>query len=247
MRFSTPLVTLAAATAVSLSTASIQAGDCVPAPEPVFSGSISMGYDSAYLFRGGNYGDDAPWAGIDLEVPLNGDVLINCGVWYVNPTSDVVLVNDELDLYSYLVFPVGECWEVSAGGTWFYYAEDNADGGELGLNLSRKFLESWKFTFEYVYDLVAEGSYFGYYLERLTPINDLMELKLETGISHADENYHRVEAAGDRAYAQAGLTVHLSHCMDLNAYVLGNFPYGDLEDLGEKDDIYGGTSVSFSF
>lgn len=225
-----------------------QGGDkAVVEPPPLLSGGLSMGYDTAYLFRGANYGDDAVWAGADFNLTVRPNLLINFGLWYVNPTADIVIVDDELDLYSYVVVPLGDCWELAAGGTWYYYPEEEADAAELGLTLSRKIFDFCKFSFEYVYDLDAEGNYFGYYLDKVIEVCDNLDLTLGAGISHADHNYDVGRLAGDRAYVQGGLTYHLTESLDVNAYMLGNFPLDELDARGEKEDLYGGLSMTVSF
>jgi len=238
---------LTATLTLALPGSSSQAGETVVGPEPLLSGCVSVGYDTAYLFRGGNYGDDAPWAGADFNLPVRDSMLLNFGVWYVNPTGGNSIISDELDVYSYLVVPVGADWELAVGGTWFYFPEDDADRGELGVTLSRSLFDFADFTFEYVYDLDAEGNYFGYYLDKIIPLNQVLDLNLGAGISHADEQYNRGVLGGDHAYTQAGLTYHFSESVDMNAYVLGNYPYNDLQALGEDRDIYGGVSMSVCF
>jgi hypothetical protein len=226
---------------------SAEAGDWVNESEALFSGSLAMGYDTAYVYRGANYGDDAPWMGLDLNLGSCDGPLLNFGIWYINPTGNSVVVGDEFDLYAYLVIPFGEAWEVAVGGTWFFMPEDESDSAELGLTVTRTVFDVYQLAFEYVYDLDAEGSYFGYAVSRLFELGNKLDLTLEAGISHADESYETFTWAGDRVYTQAGLTYHLRESTDLNAYVLGNFPQGDLEEMGEGDGIYGGVSLTVFF
>ncbi len=223
-----------------------------PHPEPVeptcvvpFYGSVSVGYDSAYLFRGGRLGDDAPWAGIDLNYDVGDRLSLNFGTWYINPTNNEV-VGDELDVYAYAIMPFGD-WDVAVGGTWFYFAEDSADEGELNLILTRPIGNLFDFTFDYVYDLTFKAHYFGYYASKTIPLTNCLELNLDTGISHADDNYNFIILGGDHIYASAGLTYYMTDAASVNAYILGNFPYNDLEDAGEEDDVYGGFSFSVAF
>ncbi|MEQ1841579.1 MAG: hypothetical protein ABL994_14315 [Verrucomicrobiales bacterium] len=219
-----------------------------PAPAFPIYGTVSAGYD---LFRGGLYGDNAPWAGIDLNYDVSDKLSLNFGTWYTNPTNDLALVSDELDLYAFAVMPL-ECpltgaWELAVGGTWFYFAEDSADEGELNLLLSKSIGDLFDLTVDYAYDLTYAGHYIGFYADKTVPLTDCLDLNLGTGMGHGDGNYNFLVGAGDHVYVRGGLTWHLTDRADLSGYVLGNFPYGDLEDNGQESDVYGGASLSVSF
>lgn len=211
-----------------------------------FYGSVSFGYDSSYLFRGGRYGDHAPWAGLDLNFDVSDNLTWNIGTWYINPTDGPFVVNDELDVYSYAYFSMFGL-DAALGGTWFYFPEDGGDAGEVNLALTKSIGNLFDFTFDYVYDITFEGHYFGYYLDKTIPLGNCLDLNLGTGISHANDNYNFDVLAGDHIYVQAGLTFHLTETADFSTYILGNFPYADLDDAGEENDVYGGASISVSF
>ena len=69
-----------------------------------------------------NLGEEAPWAGVELYVPLAfpaGNYTLTLGAWYINPTDPrwggnnpaggagaTALNNDELDLYAVFNFPL---------------------------------------------------------------------------------------------------------------------------------------------
>jgi len=226
-----------------------------PVKNPVcavpFYGSVSFGYESSYLFRGGRYGDHAPWAGLDLNLDLNQNLSLNFGTWYINPTKQNAIVNDEFDLYAYLFFPfdcpVTGSWDVGVGGSWFFFLEDEFDEGEVNLLLTKSIGNLFDFTFDYVYDVTFEGHYFGYYADKSIPLTQCLDLDLGTGISHGDDNYNFLVLGGDHVYAKAGLTFHLTQTADFSTYILGNFPFNDLEEAGQESDVYGGASVTISF
>jgi len=246
--------------AFTVLTVSVLAGSALAGTEPVnpepvcsvpFTGSVSVGYDSSYLFRGGRYGDHAPWSAVDLNYALNEKMTLNFGVFYINPTKGPFVVSDELDVYAFLIFPLtcpltGE-WEVGVGGSWLYFPEDSFDEGELQLTLTKSIGNLVDFTFDYVYDVTFEGSYFGYALSKDIELTSCLDLNLGAGISHADDNYNFDVLGGDNAYVSSGFTLHLTDSADFAAYVLGNFPYGELEEAGEESDVYGGASLTVSF
>ena len=210
-----------------------------------FYGSVSFGYDTSYLFRGGRLGDHAPWAGIDLNYDINDKVTFNIGAWYINPTENPV-VNDELDLYAYVIFPAGP-FEVALGGTWFYFAEDSADEGELNAILTLPLGDFCNLNADYVYDVTFEANYFGLSADKTIPLSNCLDLNLEAGASWGDDRYNFIILGGDNAWVKGGITWHMTETADFGAYILGNFPYDDLQAAGEDDDVYGGASISVAF
>ena len=106
-------------------------------PEPIcdvpFEGTVSFGYESVYLFRGADFGDNAPWAGLDLTGSVAG-LEVNVGAWYINTIEDPVAF-DELDLYLFVTGPSFGPFDTSIGGTWFYFAEIDDEAGEVEFDI----------------------------------------------------------------------------------------------------------------
>ncbi|MEM7011390.1 MAG: hypothetical protein AAF585_07895 [Verrucomicrobiota bacterium] len=215
-------------------------------PEPIcevpFTGSVSFGYETTYLFRGADFGDDAPWAGLDLNGTLAG-LEVNLGAWYINPTDDPV-DSDELDLYLFVAGPDLGPFSTSIGGTWFYFAEIDENVGELEFDLTTE-LGPLDVAFITVYDLEVEGWYWELAFGHGVELGQCLDLVLGAGISYGDDYYG--VSSFNHAYATAGLEYSLTETATLSAYIGGNWPLDDLSDAGEDDDVHGGASITVSF
>lgn len=240
---------LALATSLSLSAAT--AGDYVvekgpvveiEEPAPLFYGSVAFGYESTYLFRGVDFGDDAPWAGLDLNTDLSDTLSLNAGVWYINPTQNPA-DSDELDLYAFVTKTFGDL-SVSVGGTYFYFAEADSDASEIGTSIgySLGFIDLGA---AYYYDFEAEGHYYEASISKGFDLTDTIALGLAAGVGFGEEYYG--VSGHNHTFVTAGLTFALTETMALDLYVGGNFVGSDLSDQGEDDDVHGGASVSVSF
>jgi len=237
----------ALAALAALAPAIAQAGD-PKAPlieDPIcavpFTGSVSVGYETTYLFRGVDFGDDAPWGAIDLNYVLGSNLDLDLGAWYINPTQNPTGF-DELDLYGFLNFPLGFL-DASVGGTWFYFPEPGGSTGEVSLGLGYDFgiAELGFFT---AYDFDGEGFYFDLGAGKTIPLGACLDLGLGAGISYVDDYFGT--NGWNHAYATASLILHMTESAALTGYVGGNFPLEAI-DATEDDDLHGGVSVSVSF
>ena len=86
-----------------LSAPAAKAGEMIiPEPIPIapmtslldpIETTLSGGFDTVYMFRGFDLGQEAPWVGLDFALPLGTDMWLfrdlslNAGLWYVNPTE----------------------------------------------------------------------------------------------------------------------------------------------------------------
>ncbi len=214
-------------------------------------GGVSLGYETHYMFRGVNLGENAPWGEIDLNYDLTETLSLNFGAWYINPTSDVGGINptDELDVYGFLIFPIGDL-SVSVGMTAFFFPEVDGDSQEYGIALGYPIGDLFDLGFEYWADANAKGpDAFGHYFElngsKSIELSDVIALNLGTGVGFG-ENYFGV-SGWNHVFALGGLSFALTDTAALDLYVGGNWPVGDLKDFGEKDRVHGGASISVSF
>ncbi len=211
-----------------------------------FTGEVSVGYESDYIFRGTNFGEDAPWASIGLNSAINDVMSVDVGVWYINPTNNPSGF-DELDLYAFLNFPLGPL-SASFGGTWYYFPEPGGNTGEVSLGLSKDLgiAELGVFAAHDFDDL--GGWYFEARALRSIPLTACLDLNLGAGVSYGEE-YFGV-SGWNNIYVRAGLGYHLTESATLNAYVGGNFLLDGLEDVvgaTQDDELHGGASISVAF
>ena len=230
-------------------TGSVQAGDAKmpppaiqPAGDPFLYAEVSVGYESTYLFRGVDFGDNAPWGGVDVGANVAPGVTFDVGAWYINPGQ--AGFGDELDLYAWLNFSVGPA-SVGIGGTYYYFPEGGGDAWEPGITLGFDLGYGLELGVGYYYDLEAEGSYVETSLSKEIPITDSVSFNIGGGISFGDDYYG--VSSFNHAFVTAGPSIALTDFATLDIYIGGNFPLEDLSDAGEDDDVHGGASIALSF
>lgn len=153
-----------------LSAPAVKAGEMIvehsPIVEPVIDNwlapietTLSAGFDTVYMFRGYDLGQEAPWVGLDFALPLGTDMWLfkdlslNAGLWYVNPTENASntqpfkrgALDDELDAYVGVGSTVGPV-DVAIGYVHYFLGPEQSAGqtligspindqNELGINL----------------------------------------------------------------------------------------------------------------
>ncbi len=243
---------LASALAFAVVPSQVLAGPMPPVIEdPVcavpFTGSVAAGYETTYLFRGVDFGDDAPWASIDVSFDTWGATSIDLGTWYINPTGDVPGNDaefDELDVYAFLNFPLW-IFDASIGAVWFYFAETDDEALEGDFSLAYSVGDLFDLGLLTVFDETTDGWYFELSASKGIPLTDCLSLGLGAGISYGLE-YYGVEG-WNHAFATAGLTYALTETAAVDLYIGGNMVFDELESAGEDDDVHGGISVSVGF
>jgi hypothetical protein len=249
----TTLVTFAAATAFA---SYAHTGELMPPPQsapiettdasPILTGSVSLGYDSIYNFRGVDFGKHAPWGSLDLNLEVSPKVSLNLGTWYIHPVEQLAGSDetDELDLYAFVNTSLGNL-DVSLGGTAFFFTEADTTAQELGVALAYGFTESVGVGFDYFYDFETEGSYLQGSLNLSHSFTEIVGAELSGGASYG-ESYYGV-SGGNHVFVSLALPLQLSETVALSPYVAATWAIDALESLGEDDHFYGGASISVSF
>ncbi len=126
------------------------------------TGSVSIGYESQYIFRGFKLADESMVASVDLEFDS-----AYLGLWTNQPM--VGGYDNEFDFYGGFGFEVSEGISMDVGGTVYYYPESgpNTDTFEL-------------FT-GFVFETELSPSVYVYY------DLDLEALTLESSVGHSFE------------------------------------------------------------
>lgn len=227
-----------------------------------FTGSVSFGYESDYLFRGLNSGSNAFWGSAAANFGLGEKLSLDIGTWYINPTNQLDFlfdpgnVGDELDVYAFLNFDIKGI-SASWGFTAYAYPEHNsvqphfgkADTWETSLGLSKDlgFAEVGAFI---AYDFeLNEGWYYELRALKSIALRDCLDLNLGTGIAYSDNGLLGIND-WTHAYLRTGLGWHMTEAATLNVYSGYNWLLDGLNDtIGDfqEDEIHWGTSVTVSF
>lgn len=233
--------------AAFLAASPVKAGDPVMPPAAASSeigAEVSVGYDTHYIFRGFNYGENLVWAGVDLGVPLSDGLSLNLGTWYGTLAEDSY---DELNLLAGLSYDTGD-FTVGVGAIWYYYPQGFSGGGvgiddslELGASVGTS-VGPVDLGLGYYYDLEEEGSYIELGAETTIKLSDTVSLVPGTSISYADDYFgvNGFNAVG----ARLSLPIALTDRATLTPYIAGTW---EIDDSGQDDEIYGGVSLSVSF
>ncbi len=252
MKSKTLLITAFSAFAI----ASANAGDTSPAgkevvvEEPSELGvTVAVGYNTSYIFRGVNYGDNQVTTRIDYDIP---DVPLAIGAWYGNPTDgrgQNRLGRDELDLYATLSHSFGsvDAW---LGYTAYLYPESG--GGRLGKNSTNEIgtgigtaAGPIDLALNAYYDLDIEGWYFDVSAGHSFVLCDVASLELSAGISY-QVDYNSAGSDFNSILLVAAIPIKLTNTATLRPYVAGNFAL-DAVKARQDDQIFGGISLSVTF
>ena len=216
-----------------------------PVPAPLEIGAeVSVGYDTKYIFRGFDYGDNLVWAGVDVGVPLTEALSLNLGTWYGSLAGDPY---DELNLLAGLSYDMGN-FEVGVGALWYYFPQGSAGGGvgndnafELGTTIGTS-LMGIDFGLGYYYDFETDGSYIELGGEKTFELSDTVGIVAGTTISYADDYYgiNGFNAVG----ASLSLPVALTERATLKPYIAGTW---GIDGSRQPDEVYGGVSLTVSF
>ncbi|MEM7144654.1 MAG: hypothetical protein AAF591_05935 [Verrucomicrobiota bacterium] len=231
--------------AVSSDSAAAATG-AVVTPDPSWanpiSGQVAVGYDSTYMFRGANRGENAPWGQVDL-LTVAGEFTLNAGAWYVNPVSPAGAIlddaNDELDLYFSATTTISFV-DVWVGYTAYLYPEAGRGAtNEVGIGW-RSAIYFIDFGFSYFHDFNLETNYFEYFFGKNVDLNEWMVFNGGFVLGNeGTQNLHGV--------VTARLNVELTDAAALSAYIAYNFVDKGREELGFQDRVFGGASLSVSF
>lgn len=213
--------------------------------DPV-TGAVTIGYDSAYIFRGANFGENAPWFALDLSVPLGENATLDGGVWYVNPTSGSDILpdkggNDELDLYLSVGSSFGPV-DVAVGYTAYIFPESGGGIGEneAGISLSTA-IAMFDANFGYYYNWDAPvANYYEFGLSTTYDVSDRVAFTLGFAVGFYESDYNAT-------LVTLAMPVVISESTVLEAYIAGTFA-GSANVYGDNDDeVFGGVSLSVAF
>lgn len=224
-------------------------------PEPVceapFTGAVSIGYNSDYVFRGFNLGSNVITADIDVDIPLSSGLNFAFGANYLNVTDDIPSF-DRLTLSGFGEFQVG-AFDVAIGVNFYEYIEAQTfleENLEAGIKIGTDIGDLFYLQASYFHDFEFEGNYYELGAYRTIALTDCLDLNLAAGIGYGDNyDFNESAAFGDHVFVRTGLTYHLTDSASLNAYIAGKFLYDDSEEVPftSEEEVYGGASLTVKF
>lgn len=246
MKLKTLLITTIGAFAV----ASANAGDSTPTgkavvEEPADLGvSVTAGYNSHYIFRGVNTGENQITTQIDYDIP---GIPLAVGAWYGNPTTGSGVNpghTDELNLYANLSHSFGamEAW---LGYTAYIYPEGGAeDTNEVGVGVGGA-LGPIDLALGLYYDFGIEGWYMDLTAGHSFTLCDFASLDLSAGISYQID-YYAGGSEWNSVLLMAAIPIALNDHATLTPYIAGTFALDAIDSI-QDDELFGGISLAVKF
>jgi len=220
------------------------------AVEPDLGAEMAIGYNTHYIFRGTDLGENQITAQLDYAIPGTPLAL---GAWYGNPTSGTTgnvvharnpIHSDELDLYATLSHSFGavDAW---LRYTAYTYPEGGAPNtNEIGTGVGTT-MGPIDFALGGYYDLDIEGWFFDLSAGHSFTICDSASLDLSAGISY-QVDYNSAGSDWNNVLLMASVPIKLSSRATLTPYIAETFAMAAIEDT-DNDELFGGVSLSVAF
>ena len=228
-----------------------------PAPAaPAMTGSLTLGYDTQYLYRGyevlsssGEKAENLLWGALDLNFGLTDKLSLNLNAWYAQSGSANY---SEVDLYTRLSYNFGA---FTAGPSFKYYGYpkygDAVDTQlEPGIEATITAIPNTTIYLGAFYELEAEQFYYELGVSYTAKICDSFSLVPGVSISYIDvdsADFALNESDFHHVTVSLKAPIALTKTITLTPYIAGNFPIGDQVDSFQDNLVYGGANVSFSF
>ncbi len=222
---------------------------------PLITGSVTLGYDTDYVYRGfevfgadGDEADQLVWGALDLNAALTDKLSLNLNGWYA---SSAEANYDELNLYTRLTYNLGAI-SVGPSFKWYHYPQYPAsidNQYEVGLEFFSSPIENLNLSTGAFYEFEAEQWYFQLDASYTIAINDRFSLVPGAVISYVNVSSNDFALDIDdfnhfAIYLKA--PIQLAKNVVLTPYIAGNFPLSNIDEF-QDDIVYGGASLSVSF
>ena len=217
------------------------AGDHAAAGEDL-GAEVSVGYDTDYIFRGANLGQDLLWSDVNVSTSLSDGLGLNIGAWYANPTD---AGDDELDIYAGVSTDLGGM-SLDLGTTYYYYPGATSDntlefGAAVGTSVG-----AFDVSLGVYHDIDTENTYVELGAGTSFDLTDNISLDLGATIGNNQDEVVGGQADGLTAVTiTVGAPIGLTDNASLTPYLGINAGLDDNQDAG--DEIFSGISLSVGF
>jgi hypothetical protein len=238
-----------------------------PAPVDLWTGSVTLGWDTDYIFRGLHVTDDLVTAALDLNFTLSDNATLNLNAWYANG-SGTADNYDELNLYAKVLFKINDSFSIGPSFRWYTYPDfGGGDQYEPGLELAWIPCANTTVNFGVFYETETDALYAELGAAYTHKVNDTFSFVFGGLISYLDRDDFSpgdpvvippIPASGfdtsgfnhAALYIKAPIT--LKSNLTLTPYIAWNIPMDTIEDLdglnpGQDDDFYGGIALTAGF
>ena len=217
------------------------AGDHAAAGEDLGAG-VSVGYDTDYIFRGANLGQDLLWSDVNVSTSLSDGLGLNIGAWYANPTD---AGDDELDIYAGVSTDLGGM-SLDLGTTYYYYpGATGSNTLEFGAALGTS-VGAFDVSLGVYHDIDTENTYVELGAGTSFDLTDNISLDLGATIGNNQDEVVGGQADGLTAVTiTVGAPIGLTDNASLTPYLGINAGLDDNQDAG--DEIFSGISLSVGF
>ena len=217
------------------------AGDHAHAGEDL-GAEVSVGYDTDYIFRGANLGQDLLWSDVNVSTSLSDGLGLNIGAWYANPTD---AGDDELDIYAGVSTDLGGM-SLDLGTTYYYYpGATGSNTLEFGAALGTS-VGAFDLSLGVYHDIDTENTYVELGAGTSFDLTDNISLDLGATIGNNQDEVVGGQADGLTAVTiTVGAPIGLTDNASLTPYLGINAGLDDNQDAG--DEIFSGISLSVGF
>ena len=217
------------------------AGDHAHAGEDL-GAEVSVGYDTDYIFRGANLGQDLLWSDVNVSTSLSDGLGLNIGAWYANPTD---AGDDELDIYAGVSTDLGGM-SLDLGTTYYYYpGATGSNTLEFGAALGTS-VGAFDVSLGVYHDIDTENTYVELGAGTSFDLTDNISLDLGATIGNNQDEVVGGQADGLTAVTiTVGAPIGLTDNASLTPYLGINAGLEDNQDAG--DEIFSGISLSVGF
>ncbi len=235
---------LLACTAISAQAGA--AATAAPAPQApsssVWTGSVTLGYDTDYIFRGQEVSTDNVSTRLDLNYGLSAGSTLNLNAWYTNSTDSNF---DELNLTATVNYKLSDCMTIGPSLRHYSYPTSNANTElEFGVALGTA-VGGLPVNLAAYYNEETEGYYLELGTSKSFKVSDTLNLVTSAAIGYMDTD----AGVSDLSHATVSVALPINlNGVTLTPYVAGNFPLDGIDAITTQDDeIVGGVSLKVGF
>ncbi|MGB3118394.1 MAG: TorF family putative porin [Verrucomicrobiales bacterium] len=209
-----------------------------------FTGSLSAGYDSHYIFRGTERGKDSVWTQMEFTIP---ETPLNVGAWFQKPFSASPLnpsKSSELDLWALLNVEFFD-GTLSLGAIGYLIPDGDApDRFETAVEYSQT-LGPVDVRFSVARDFRYKGWFFETGVAKSFSMTDRIRFDASAGLSY-QWDYFANGGSWNHVGLNLAMPISLSESFTIEPYIGATFALEAIDDY-QDDQLFGGVSFILTF